>query len=118
MMGSGHFWLSAPGAAHLASKTCGAAGCTWPCGSKLGRNGGAKSHGRSDVYRRDHDEVESHIQWLAEGDSNIGFFQKKASVWCAKNKITLLEKPDCTTTNDQLEMANMAKEFYSNLYTS
>lgn len=55
---------------------------------------------------------------MSEGDSNTGFFQKKASARRAKNKISQLELADGTTTHDQDVMANMASEFYSNLYTS
>ena len=60
----------------------------------------------------------SRITWLSEGDSNTKFFQRKASARRAKNSITQLDRADGTTCTDPAELANMATDFYSNLYTS
>lgn len=60
----------------------------------------------------------SRIQWLSEGDSNTPFFQRKASARRAKNRITELQKEDGSISSDLKELAQMSKEFYSNLHTS
>ena len=60
----------------------------------------------------------SRIKWLTEGDKNTEFFQKKASARRAKNKIIQLQKEDGSLTSDLEEMAQMANNFYLNLYAS
>ena len=60
----------------------------------------------------------SRIQWLAEGDSNTQFFQRKTSGRRAKNNISKLERGDGSVSSDPGELADMATAFYSNLYTS
>lgn len=60
----------------------------------------------------------SRVTWLSEGDNNTQFFQRKASARRAKNRITQLERVDGSTCTDLSELADMAKEFYGNLYTS
>ncbi|XP_073362905.1 uncharacterized protein [Aegilops tauschii subsp. strangulata] len=56
------------------------------------------------------------VQWLAEGDSNTKFFHRKASARRARNRISELQRTDGTVCTDEQEMANMASNFYSNLY--
>ena len=60
----------------------------------------------------------SRVQWLAEGDNNTQYFQKKASARRAKNTITKLQRQDGTVCNESTEMASMASDFYENLYRS
>ena len=60
----------------------------------------------------------SRITWLAEGDNNTKFFQRKASARRAKNRIVKLERADGTVCTDPSELAGMATEFYKNLYAS
>ena len=59
----------------------------------------------------------SRIMWLAEGDSNTKFFQRKASARRAKNRIVQLNQDDGTTCTETSEFAEMAIDFYKNLYT-
>nr|XP_040249320.1 uncharacterized protein LOC120966829 [Aegilops tauschii subsp. strangulata]XP_045086245.1 uncharacterized protein LOC123494445 [Aegilops tauschii subsp. strangulata] len=58
------------------------------------------------------------IQWLAEGDSNTKFFHQKASARKAKNRIVELQRGDGSVCKEEHEMADMATNFYSNLYAS
>ena len=58
----------------------------------------------------------SRVKWLAEGDNNTQYFQKKASARRAKNTITELQRQDGTVCNEPTEMASMASDFYENLY--
>lgn len=46
----------------------------------------------------------SRVQWLAEGDSNTKYFQKKASARRAKNTISQLQRQDGSTCSDPREM--------------
>ena len=58
------------------------------------------------------------IQWLAKVDSNTKFFHCKASARKVRNRITELQRADGSVSKDEYEIAGMATNFYSNLYTS
>jgi hypothetical protein len=59
----------------------------------------------------------SRIQWLSEGDRNTRFFHLRASRRKKKNKISRLVKADGSVTEDQLEIGQLTRSFYNNLYT-
>jgi hypothetical protein len=60
----------------------------------------------------------SQIQWLSEGDKNTHFFHERASQRRKKNKISRLAKADGSVTEDPIELQQMARSFYADLYTS
>ena len=58
----------------------------------------------------------SRISWLKEGDRNTKFFHRKAVWRSRKNKIKRLKASNGQWCDDPLEMANMAKQFFQNMY--
>jgi hypothetical protein len=60
----------------------------------------------------------SRIQWLSEGDKNTRFFHMRANGRKKKNRVSRLKRPDGSYTEDQHELGQMARNFYSNLYTT
>lgn len=59
----------------------------------------------------------SRIVWLREGDRNsTSFFHRKATWRHKKNRICRLQKTDGTWTENREEMANVATNFFKNLY--
>ena len=60
----------------------------------------------------------SRIQWLARGDRNMRFFHLRASRRKKKNRIVSLLRHDGSLTDDQLELSQMATDFYNNLYST
>ena len=55
---------------------------------------------------------------MSEGDKNTHFFHQRASRRKKKNKITRLTRPDGTITEDQCELQQLSREFYTDLYRS
>jgi exonuclease III len=58
----------------------------------------------------------SRIAWLREGDKNTKYFHRRASWRKKKNNIRKLKRSDGTWTSDTVEMENMARDFFQDLY--
>jgi hypothetical protein len=58
------------------------------------------------------------IQWLAEGDKNTKFFHQKANMRRKKNRVEKLTRPNGTICDNPMELEEMSKEFFEDLYKS
>lgn len=58
----------------------------------------------------------SRVQWLREGDKNTEYFQAKAKARARTNKIKRLRRQDGSWTSEQMELEQMAAQFYQNLF--
>jgi hypothetical protein len=74
------------------------------------------------VERQHREEVmwrqRSGIQWLSEGDRNTRFFHMRASKRKKRNRIERLRRLDGSLAEDNEELGQMARDFYSSLYTT
>jgi hypothetical protein len=60
----------------------------------------------------------SRVQWLSEGDKNTHFFHQRASRRKKKNKIVRLTRLDGIVSELPVEMQQMTRSFYDDLYRS
>jgi hypothetical protein len=60
----------------------------------------------------------SRVDWLCDGDRNIGFFQAKAKQCTRVNKIITLKRADGTYCSQREELEAMTTEFYQRLFTA
>lgn len=60
----------------------------------------------------------SRVDWLVDGDKNMSFFQRRASMRRRKNHIKNPQKSDGTLTQDPTEMTSLTNEFYNDLFHS
>jgi hypothetical protein len=60
----------------------------------------------------------SRVDWLKEGDRNIPFFQAKSQERAKCNHISSLLKPDGERVTEQAEIESVARQFYSELFTT
>jgi hypothetical protein len=60
----------------------------------------------------------SQVDWLRDGDCNTGFFQAKVKERARINKIKAIKRSDETTCHNQKEIEEVAKKFYTNLFTA
>ena len=58
------------------------------------------------------------LEWLKEGDRNTSFFQAKAKERARSKRITSLMREDGVTVMEQAELEDLAKAFYTNLFTA
>ena len=58
------------------------------------------------------------MDWLKDGDLNTKFFYRRATMRKRKNKISKLKNSNGDWVYDQEEIERMAKDYYSNLFTS
>ncbi|GMJ10541.1 hypothetical protein like AT1G43760 [Hibiscus trionum] len=63
-------------------------------------------------------EQRAHVNWLQHGDRNTTFFHKWATFRQKKNRVRKLRRSDGSWEDDEAAMANMAKEYFSDIFTS
>ncbi|GMJ03875.1 hypothetical protein HRI_004056700 [Hibiscus trionum] len=63
-------------------------------------------------------EQRAHVNWLQHGDRNTTFFHKWATFRQKKNIVRKLRRDSGSWEDDEAAMANMAKDYFSNLFTS